>query len=56
MDSKSEIDFRPSKDMDCDWVLQSLAQFANIGAETPITLTTGAGLVSGIVIGGGEYM
>jgi len=56
MDNKRAIDFRLSKDMDCDWVLQSLARFANIGAKTPITLTTGAGLVSGIVIGGGEYM
>lgn len=45
-----------SKHDDCDWLLQDLVEWANAGASTPVTLATGAGLVTGTVIGGEEFL
>lgn len=41
-----------SKHDDCDWLLQHLVEMANLGIHTYVTLTTGAGMVTGQVIGG----
>lgn len=45
-----------SKHDDCDWLLQNLVEIANIGVQTSVTLTTGAGMVTGLVIGGEEFL
>lgn len=44
------------KSNDCDWFLQTLVEYANHGLHVGLTLTTGAGLVSGTLIGGSEYL
>lgn len=44
------------KEVDCDWVLQTLIQAANLGIEIGVTLTTGAGMLTGTIIGGAKYM
>lgn len=41
---------------ECDWILQTFVELANHGVEIPITLTVGAGLVSGVIIGGTKYL
>lgn len=45
-----------SKDLDCDWILQCIVANANVGISTAVTLTTAAGLVTGMVVGGIEYL
>lgn len=52
----TEEELQQLKSNDCDWFLQSLVEYANHGLELGLTLTTGAGLVSGTLIGGVEYM
>jgi hypothetical protein len=42
--------------IDRDWTLQTLVAFADQGIEIPVTLTTGAGLVSGIITSGAKFM
>ena len=42
--------------IDRDWALQTLVAFADEGVEVPVTLTTGAGLVSGIITSGAKFM
>ncbi|QEY62549.1 hypothetical protein FXN65_10855 [Metapseudomonas lalkuanensis] len=41
---------------DADWLLQLFVKIANSdGIQLPVTLSTNSGLVTGILIGGGEY-
>lgn len=41
---------------DRDWILQSLAVWANYGLSVGVTLTTPAGLMCGLVCSGKEYV
>lgn len=49
-------DVLAQKAVDCDWVLQTLIHSANYGLEIGLTLTTGAGIITGTLIGGAKYM
>lgn len=39
-----------------DWLLQHLVDLTNTGIPVPVTLTTAAGLVTGVTIHGAEYL
>lgn len=41
---------------DEDWLLDNVIGLANMGIEIGITLTVGGGLVSGLLVGGGEWI
>jgi len=39
-----------------DWLLQHVVDLTNTGISVPVTLTTAAGLVTGVTIHGAEYL
>lgn len=39
-----------------DWLLQHVVDLTNTGIPVPVTLTTAAGLVTGVTIHGAEYL
>ena len=41
---------------DSDWLLQHVVDLTNTGISVPVTLTTAAGLVTGVTIRGAEYL
>lgn len=41
--------------IDRDWTLQSLVAFADEGIEVPVTLTTAAGLMTGVITSGANF-
>ncbi|WP_312945037.1 hypothetical protein [Stutzerimonas kunmingensis] len=41
---------------DTDWLLQHIAEMAGMGVQVPVTLTTAAGLVTGVTVSGSEYL
>lgn len=52
----TEEELQQLKSNDCDWFLQTLVEYSNHGLSVGLTLTTGAGLISGTLIGGAEYL
>lgn len=41
---------------DRDWMLQTLVEWANNGVKLPITVTVGAGFITGTLVSGKEYI
>lgn len=54
-DQTHEIEATKSEG-DLDWLLQHVVELANSGIPVPVTLTTAAGLVTGVAISGAEYL
>lgn len=45
-----------NSEKNCDWLLQHVVEISNTGVPVPVTLTTAAGLVTGVTISGAEYL